>query len=364
MIPSMNRSTVLLGMSGGVDSSVAAALLVRQGYDVRGVTLQVWEHEDESVAASKKWQERGCCKIGIAKHVAKTLDIPHEVIDTRESFKKGVIDDFLQSYAQGITPNPCVRCNERVKIQGLLALAESRGIPHVATGHYVRILNDHEGMALRRSADVKKDQSYFLYRLSPAWLPRLLFPVGNMQKADVWLEAEAMGLPVDELKESQEICFVSHGDYRTFLEKESPEAKRPGAFVDQTGSPLGRHEGIAFYTPGQRRGLGVATGRRLYVQHVQPATNTVVLGPEEALYKDHCEVADLNLFTPSLLHVTTEVAVKVRYATPAVNATLQPIHPSALRIQFHEPQRALSPGQSAVFYCNDKVLGGGIIQPF
>jgi tRNA-specific 2-thiouridylase len=360
----MNRSTVLLGMSGGVDSSVAAALLVRQGYDVRGVTLQVWEHEDESVAASKKWQERGCCKIGIAKHVAKTLDIPHEVIDTRESFKKGVIDDFLQSYAQGITPNPCVRCNERVKIQGLLALAESRGIPHVATGHYVRVLNDHEGMALRRSADVKKDQSYFLYRLSPAWLPRLLFPVGNMQKAEVWLEAEAMGLPVDELKESQEICFVSHGDYRTFLEKESPEAKRPGAFVDQTGSPLGRHEGIAFYTPGQRRGLGVATGRRLYVQHVQPATNTVVLGPEEALYKDHCEVADLNLFTPSLLQATTEVAVKVRYATPAVNATLQPIHPSALRIRFHEPQRALSPGQSAVFYCNEKVLGGGIIQPF
>jgi tRNA-specific 2-thiouridylase len=360
----MNRATVLLGMSGGVDSSVAAALLVRQGYDVRGVTLQVWEHEDESVAASKKWQERGCCKIGIAKHVAKTLDIPHEVIDTRESFKTGVIDDFLQSYAQGITPNPCVRCNERVKIQGLLALAESRGIPHVATGHYVRVLNDHEGMALRRSADVKKDQSYFLYRLSPAWLPRLLFPVGNMQKADVWLEAEAMGLPVDELKESQEICFVSHGDYRTFLEKENPEAKRPGAFVDQTGSPLGRHEGIAFYTPGQRRGLGVATGRRLYVQHVQPATNTVVLGPEEALYKDHCEVADLNLFTPSLLHATTEVAVKVRYATPAVNATLQPIHPSALRIQFHEPQRALSPGQSAVFYCDDKVLGGGIIQPF
>ncbi|MBH0191950.1 MAG: tRNA 2-thiouridine(34) synthase MnmA [Nitrospira sp.] len=360
----MNRATVLLGMSGGVDSSVAAALLVRQGYDVHGVTLQVWEHEDEAVAVSKKWQERGCCKIGIAKHVAKILDIPHEVIDTRESFKKGVIDNFLQSYAQGLTPNPCVRCNERVKIQGLLALAESRDIALVATGHYVRVHNDHEGMALRRSADLKKDQSYFLYRINPGWLPRLLFPVGNMQKADVWLEAEAMGLPVDELKESQEICFVSHGDYRTFLEKESPEAKRPGTFVDQTGSPLGQHEGIAFYTPGQRRGLGVATGRRLYVQHVQPATNTVVLGPEETLYKDHCKVADLNLFTPSLLHATTEVAVKVRYATPAVNATLQPIHPSALRIQFHEPQRALSPGQSAVFYCNDKVLGGGIIQPF
>jgi tRNA-specific 2-thiouridylase len=360
----MKRATVLLGMSGGVDSSVAAALLVRQGYDVHGVTLQVWEHEDESVATSKKWQERGCCKIGIAKHVAKTLNIPYEVIDTRDSFRKGVIDDFLQSYARGVTPNPCVRCNERVKIHELLALADSRGIQHVATGHYVRVHGDHEGMALRRSVDVKKDQSYFLYRLNSAWLPRLLFPVGSMQKADVWREAEAMGLPVDELKESQEICFVSHGDYRTFLEKETPEAKKPGVFVDQTGSPLGQHEGIAFYTPGQRRGLGVASGRRLYVQHVQPATNTVVLGPEETLYRNSCQVGDLNLFTPSLLQASTEVAVKVRYATPAVNATLQPIDPPALRIQFHEPQRALSPGQSAVFYSDDKVLGGGIIQPF
>lgn len=360
----MIHQTVLLGMSGGVDSSVAAALLVRQGYDVHGVTLQVWEHEDETVAASKKWQERGCCKIGIAKHVAKTLDIPYEVIDTRESFRKGVIDDFLQSYAQGITPNPCVRCNERIKIQGLLALAESRGIHHVATGHYVRVHADHDGAVLCRSADLKKDQSYFLYRLKPAWLSRLLFPVGSMHKSEVWREAEAMGLPVDELKESQEICFVSHGDYRTFLEKETPEAKKPGAFVDGTGSPLGQHEGIAFYTPGQRRGLGVSTGRRLYVQQVEPATNTVVLGPEEALYRDSCQVGDLNLFTPSLLHAPTEVTVKVRYATPAVKATLQPIHPSALHIQFHEPQRALSPGQSAVFYRDDKVLGGGIIQPY
>ncbi len=360
----MNRPTVLLGMSGGVDSSVAAALLVRQGYDVHGVTLQVWEHEDESVAVSKKWQERGCCKIGIAKHVAKTLNIPYEVVDTRDSFRKGVIDDFLQSYGQGLTPNPCVRCNERVKIHGLLALAESRGIDYVATGHYVRIQDDHEGMTLSRSVDAKKDQSYFLYRLNPAWLSRLLFPIGSMQKAEVWQEAEELGLPVDELKESQEICFVSHGDYRTFLEKETPEAKKPGAFVDVTGSPIGQHEGIAFYTPGQRRGLGVAMGQRLYVQQVQPATNTVVLGPEEALYRSSCHIGDLNLFTQSLLHGSTEVAVKVRYATPPVNASLQPIRPSTLRIDFHEPQRALSPGQSAVFYRGDKVLGGGIIQPF
>ena len=249
-------------MSGGVDSSVAAALLVRQGYDVHGVTLQVWEHEDETVAVSKRWEERGCCKVGIARFVAKTLNIPHEVVDTRETFRAGVIDDFLAGYLEGTTPNPCVRCNERVKLRGLIELADARGINFVATGHYVRI-GESEGLPiLQRAADPKKDQSYFLYRLRQPWLSRLLFPAGGMQKTDVWKEAEALGLPADELKESQEICFVSHGDYRTFIEKEAPDAKKSGAFVDAEGRYLGDHDGIAFYTPGQRRGLGIATGRQ------------------------------------------------------------------------------------------------------
>ena len=360
----MARPTVLLGMSGGVDSSVAAALLARQGYDVLGVTLQVWEHEDESVAASKRWEERGCCKVGIARFVAQTLKIPHEVVDTRETFRAGVIDDFVAGYLDGTTPNPCVRCNERVKLRGLIELADVRGINLVATGHYVRI-GEIQGLStLQRATDLKKDQSYFLYRLRQSWLNRLLFPVGDLQKADVWKEAEALGLPVDELKESQEICFVSHGDYRTFIEKEAPAAKKPGAFVDDTGRYLGDHEGIAFYTPGQRRGLGIATGRRLYVQAVLPATNTVVLGGEESLRRSQCDVADLNLYDSSLLTGSTEVMVKVRYATSVTPATLQALSRDALRIVFHEPQRALSPGQSAVFYRNDHVLGGGIIQSF
>ncbi|MEY4706219.1 MAG: tRNA-specific 2-thiouridylase MnmA [Nitrospirota bacterium] len=360
----MARPTVLLGMSGGVDSSVAAALLVRQGYDVHGITLQVWEHEDETVAASKRWEERGCCKVGIARYVAQKLKIQHEVTDTREIFRAGVIDDFLAGYLDGTTPNPCVRCNERVKLRSLIELAEARGIDFVATGHYVRTGESHGQPTLRRAADLRKDQSYFLYRLRQPWLSRLLFPVGGMQKTDVWKEAETLGLPADELKESQEICFVSHGDYRTFIEKEAPDAKKPGAFVDDEGRYLGDHEGIAFYTPGQRRGLGIATGRRLYVQQVQPATNTVVLGTEESLRRGHCDVADLNLFDPSLLNGATEVEVKVRYATPATPATVQPLSAGTLRILFHEPQRALSPGQSAVFYQNDRVLGGGIIQSF
>jgi tRNA-uridine 2-sulfurtransferase len=360
----MQYRSVLLGMSGGVDSSVAAALLVRQGYNVHGVTLQVWEHEDESVAVSKKWQERSCCKIGIARFVAQQLKITYEVIDRRQEFRSGVINDFLQGYADGTTPNPCVRCNERVKLRGLLDLAQARGIPYVATGHYVRICESHAEHWLYRSTDSKKDQSYFLYRLSPAWLPKLLFPVGAMEKGEVWREAESLGLPADELKESQEICFVSHGDYRTFIEREMPQAKKSGTFVDQAGQSLGEHDGVAFYTPGQRRGLGIARGQRLYVQEVQASTNTVVLGPESSLLRSSCDVKDLNLFDRSLLTSKAEVDVKIRYATPATPATLTPIGGDTLRVNFNVSQRALSPGQSAVFYRGDQVVGGGIIQPF
>ena len=359
----MNRKSVLLGMSGGVDSSVAAALLVRQGYDVHGITLQVWEHEDDAAATSKKWQERGCCKVGIARHVAKLLDIPHEVVDTRHTFRQAVIDDFIQGYTTGTTPNPCVRCNERVKIHTLIELALQRSFDYVATGHYAR-LHDHRGFSvLSRSVDPRKDQTYFLYRLRAEWLPRLLFPLGSMEKATVWREAEALGLPVEELKESQEICFVSQGDYRTFLEKEAPHSMKQGLFIDQEGRPLGRHDGIAFYTPGQRRGLGIATGQRLYVHQVHPTTNTVVLGPGERLHSE-CTVDDLNMFAPDFPSQSTEVYVKVRYATPPTLATLTRLNSSVLHVQFSQPQRALSPGQSAVFYSGDDVLGGGIIQPF
>ncbi|MBM4125578.1 MAG: tRNA 2-thiouridine(34) synthase MnmA [Nitrospira sp.] len=359
----MTKPTVLLGMSGGVDSSVAAAILVEQGFDVQGVTLQVWEPEDESAAVSKRWEERGCCKVGLARYVAKRLGISHEVIDTRAPFQTGVIDDFLTGYLAGTTPNPCVRCNERVKLRSLYALAEERGADFVATGHYARILDRRGQPTLHRACDTRKDQSYFLYRLNQAWLSKLLFPVGAMQKTDVWTRAESLGLPAEELKESQEICFVSQGDYRTFLQAAAPESKKPGNFVDDEGNILGQHEGIAYYTPGQRRGLGIAMGQRLYVQRVVPETQTVVLGPEDTLFASGCRVTDLNLFETSILAAPVEADVKVRYATPASPATLQPQADGTLRVHFATPQRALSPGQSAVFYDGDRVLGGGIIQP-
>ena len=359
----VNRSTVVLGMSGGVDSSVAAAILVEQGYEVQGVTLQVWENEDESTQVSKRWEERGCCKVGLARHVAKLLNIPHQVVDSRELFQKGVIDNFVEGYLSGTTPNPCVRCNERVKFGSLYHFAKAMGADYVATGHYARLHRSQHGkISLARAEDQKKDQSYFLYRISPAWLPNILFPIGNFQKTEVWSRAEAMGLPTDELKESQEICFVTQGDYRSFLRVNVPSAIRPGTFVDTTGQSLGTHDGIAFYTPGQRRGLGISTGERLFVHRVIPETNTVVLGPSEGLTHWECRVSDLNIFDSQDIIDGSNIDVKIRYATPSVPATITWEETGSAHIRFSTPQRALSPGQSAVFYRGDHVLGGGIIQ--
>lgn len=358
------KPTVLLGMSGGVDSSVAALLLTEQGYDVRGVTLQVWEPEDADAAVTKKWEERGCCKVGLARHVAQRLGILHEVVDTRETFRKNVVDDFIDGYLGGTTPNPCVRCNERVKFGQLYQLAQDRGIDFVATGHYARVLPIDDEVGLFRGADGKKEQSYFLYRLPAAWLPHILFPVGHLQKTEVWARAEELDLPADEMKESQEICFVTQGDYRTFLTEEAPQALRPGPFLDPEGRKIGEHRGIAFYTPGQRKGLGIALGERLYVKEVNPETNAVVLGRAEDLSRQTCTVQDVNWLADALPETLDHVDIKYRYASPAVSARVRQQTAGTLSIEFQEPQHALSPGQSLVLYQGDRVLGGGIIQPF
>ena len=359
----MSKPTVILGMSGGVDSSVAVSCLLNEGYDVHGITLKTWEDEDDTTRVSKRWQERGCCKVGMAKHVAKLFDIPHEVIDIQELFTKEVMDDFVSGYLQGITPNPCVRCNERVKVLGLYQIAMERGANFFATGHYAQI-DKGKNPKLLKGKDPRKDQSYFLYRLSPSWLPHMLLPLGGMQKAEVWKQADAMGLPTDELKESQEICFVTQGDYRTFLRERAPHVSQPGPFLDLNGQKIGEHQGIAFYTPGQRKGLGLATGERLYVQTVIPETQAVVLGPKQELLKSECVVTDLNIFDECQLRDEHSIDVKFRYASPSVPARLHWKNRQEIQVRFDSPQQALSPGQSVVFYRNDQVLGGGFIQPF
>ncbi len=360
----MSKPTVLLGMSGGIDSSVAALLLQEQGYHVQGVTLQVWENEDDKAVVTKKWEERGCCKVGLARHVAKRLGIPHDVVDTRETFRTNVVEDFIAGYVGGTTPNPCVRCNERVKFGVLYELANARGADFVATGHYARVLPVEEGVGLFKGVDATKEQSYFLHRIAAAWLPRILFPVGHLHKADVWRRAADLDLPADEMKESQEICFVTQGDYRKFLTVEAPHAHRPGPFVDTENRPIGEHRGIAFYTPGQRKGLGLARGERLYVQDVRPDTNTVVLGRAEDLLRHTCTVHTVNWLAGAWPQTAHQADIKYRYASPVVPGRVRRQTSGTLLVEFQEAQTALSPGQSLVLYHGDRVLGGGFIERF
>ena len=357
------KGKVVVGLSGGIDSAVAATLLVRQGYAVEGVTLKVWEAEDEAHGATKRWQERSCCKVGLARFATEQLGIPHHVVDVKAEFRTAVIDDFIDGYAAGHTPNPCVRCNERIKFAHLYAAAQRLHAAYVATGHYVQLVHDQitDECHLARAVDRTKDQTYFLHRLKKDWLPHLIFPLGAMKKSEVRTIAESIGLPVDEMSESQEVCFVTQSTYRDFLEKEAPEIGRPGNIVDVSGQVLGHHQGVFNYTSGQRRGLGVATGERVFVLEVEPETDTVVVGPEDKLFRSDCLVGDLNLLCSTATLFNGPILGKIRYATTAAPAVVKPHSDNVVQLVFETAQRAMTPGQSAVFYRRDQVLGGGII---
>lgn len=346
---------ILVGMSGGVDSSVAAALLAREGHQVTGVTLKLWDGEDDPEAP---WQERSCCKVGIARHVCDTLDIPHVVVDMRDLFRQRVVDDFLEGYLRGDTPNPCVRCNEAVKFSGLLGYAEREGHDQVATGHYARIERTGTGgYRLLKGADPAKDQSYFLYRIPRTHLARVRLPLGSLRKPQVMEMARSMGFPADEIAESQEICFVGAEDYRAFLTQERPESVRPGEIVDTSGKVVGHHDGVAFHTIGQRRGLNVALGRRVYVVNTDPATDRVVVGDPDDLLGSSLLATDLNMLAPL---TGDRVTAKIRYRSPAVPASAR-VQDGRMEVTFDTPQRAITPGQSVVLYQGDTVVGGGII---
>lgn len=351
---------VIVGLSGGVDSAVVASLLTAAGHRVEGVTLRTWREAGE---AEKRWQDRSCCKIGIAQYVAQQLGIPHRVIEAEERFRKAVIDEFCRTYAAGRTPNPCVLCNERVKFALLAEAADEAGANYLATGHYARVERDAETgrYRLRKGVDPAKDQSYFLYRLSQDQLAKTLFPLGGLTKAEIWKKAEAMGLPVDDIAESQEICFVTQKDYRDFIAAQMPETVRVGAMVGAAGEPVGEHRGVAFYTVGQRRGLGVAAGARQYVTRLDAGRNLVVLGSESDLYSDSCLLEDVHLGSIATVDEPIRVTAKYRYKTPEALATVSPDRDGLLRVAFDEPQRAVSPGQSLVFYQGDVVVGGGVI---
>ena len=351
---------VVVAMSGGVDSSLTAALLARAGFDVVGITLQLYDH---GAAAGRKG---ACCAgqdVRDAARVAAQLGIPHYVLDYEARFRDAVIEDFADSYGRGETPIPCIRCNERVKFRDLLETARDLGASALATGHYARRLRDADGPALYRAADQVRDQSYFLYRTTRDELDFLRFPLGGLTKDETRVLARELALPVADKPDSQDICFVPQGSYADIVIRLRPEAGEPGEIVDETGAVLGRHRGIAHFTVGQRKGLGIASAEPLYVLRLEPAQRRVVVGPYSALAETRVWLGEFNWLGGALAAGESRaVTTKLRSAQPPVPATLHYGDADNTALVLSAPAGAVAPGQAAVLYDGDRVLGGGWIR--
>ena len=360
----MAKKRVVVAMSGGVDSSVAAALLKEQGYEVTGVTMNLFSLPPEYCRSENL---RSCCgwkAVEDANRVANILGITHYVADLRKDFEEKVITDFCEQYAQGRTPNPCIRCNQHVKFKSLMDRAEKLGADFLATGHHARVEYDAQKKRylLMKGKDREKDQSYFLYPLSQEQLSRTLFPVGNFTKKEVREMALRMGLPVAQRIESQEICFIPDKVYASFLQERIPQAFQPGPIVDTKGRLIGQHKGVARYTIGQRRGMGIAASHPLYVIKIQHNENRIVVGPNEKLYHRNFLASKIHLVSSENITQPLTVKAKIRYKHKEAKAIVKPVEKNRARVKFGKPQRAITPGQSVVFYDGDVVVGGGIIE--
>ncbi|MTK11843.1 MAG: tRNA 2-thiouridine(34) synthase MnmA [Clostridiaceae bacterium] len=354
----MNKK-VVVGMSGAVDSSVTAYLLKEQGYDVIGVTMQVWQEDEEYEAA-----EGGCCSLSAvedARRVAYKLDIPFYVMNFKDIFKKNVIDYFIDEYMEGRTPNPCVACNKYIKFDALLKKAMDLGAEYVATGHYATIEKVEDRYLLRRSEDDRKDQTYALYNLTQFQLAHTLMPCGLYKKDKIREIAKEIGLLVHNKKDSEEICFIPDNDHGSYIKKQVPGKVREGYFVDKQGNILGKHKGIVYYTKGQRKGLGIALGTPVFVTDINPLTNTVVLGSEEDIFKTELIAKDINFIPFDKLEDTMEVMAKIRYSAKQEKAWITPLEDGRVKVKFENKQRAITKGQSVVFYDKEYLVGGGII---
>lgn len=348
----------MVGMSGGVDSSVAAALLLEQGYEVIGVTMQIWQD-------GKKEESGSCCSLSAvddARRVADKLGIPYYVLDFKEIFDDKVIKYFTDEYLRGKTPNPCIACNRYIKFDELLKKALTMGIDYIATGHYANVVKEGDRYLLKRSVSLSKDQTYPLYNLTQDQLAHILFPLANYEKTEVRKIAAKLGLGVATKPDSQDICFVSNHDYAGFIEKETGIKMEPGNFIDKQGNILGQHKGLYHYTIGQRKGLGIATGKPVFVSHIDVKKNEITLGDEQDILSDSLTAGDLNFIAIEKLKEPMEVTAKIRYGTKEVAAEIFPDGKDKVKVIFKEPQRAVTAGQSVVFYQNDLILGGGIIQ--
>jgi len=351
-------------MSGGVDSSVAAALLVRAGFDVTGVTIRLFDPPAEFCRSEGL---RSCCgrlAIEDANRVAVALRIPHFVADMRIPFEQDVIMNFCEEYKLGRTPNPCIRCNRFIKFGLLLKKARAIGSAFIATGHYARIERDPRTglLLLKKGKDATKDQSYFLYQMTQKELARTMMPIGQFKKDEVRRMAKRMGLPVAEKPGSQEICFVPDDDYPGFLKARIPGAFQPGPIVDLRGRVIGEHGGIGHFTIGQRRGLGIASRRPLYVVSIEAVSNTIVAGSDEALRGKSLMVSGVTFVSGRKLEGAIRARVKIRYKHEGGKAVITPHGKSGARIDFEKAQRAITPGQAVVFYSRNTVLGGATIE--
>lgn len=359
----MSKKSVMLGMSGGVDSSVAAAILLEKGYDVIGVTMQIWP----KIAEEVKLTEEGCCSLSAvddARRVADILGISYYVLNFKEVFEDKVINYFVDEYLKGKTPNPCIACNRHVKFESLLNKAISMGIDYVATGHYAIIEYDEtkKRYLLKKSITHAKDQTYALYNLTQEQLSRVLMPIGDYSKEIVRQKASELGLCVASKPDSQEICFVDDNNYGRFIEENTDKKILTGNFVDIKGNILGKHKGIIYYTVGQRKGLGIAFGKPMYVIGLDVKNNNVILGDDSEVFSDKLIAYDLNFISIDTLEEPMKVKAKIRYSAKEAAATIIPFEKDKVRVEFEKPQRAITPGQSVVFYEDDIVVGGGIIQ--